>query len=149
MLGSQSRPEIQRCGLRVSRGVPPAAWRRRAEALSFSVVGFGAALQGVVGLPRMSRRERLLPILVLAIFAVAACAVSMAHGQSDEPRSCTATKAESKPALATPADLAVPLVSTVHLAERPAAIGAAVPEFSPGIAREARPGLHVPRPPPA
>ncbi len=97
----------------------------------------------------MTRRERLVPVVVLAIFAVAVCAASLAHAQPGRPETCMAAKTgpESPPAM--PADLAALLVGSVDLPEpRPVAC-AGMLEAPAGSAPEPPIRPHVPRAPPA
>ncbi len=97
----------------------------------------------------MVARRGLVPALIVAIFVVAACAVSLAHVEPGGIQTCIAAKAESKSAPTLPADLAAPVVATIDLTVPSAAARPAVPGPPSGFARQALAGPDVPRAPPA
>jgi hypothetical protein len=97
----------------------------------------------------MIHRQRLVPIVLLAIFVIAVCAVSLAHVQPGEPDTCSVATIAFEPAPAAPGDLAAPLIARAGLEPPRLAFAAAT---SPGSAAFSRQqvlaGPRVPRAPP-
>lgn len=89
-----------------------------------------------------------MPVLVVAMFVVAVCAVTLAHAEPGTPDTCTAAKvgAESTPPL--PTDLAAPLPAGVDLAPYPRRLSGACIVRSTDKPHEILAGPRVPRAPP-
>ena len=56
-----------------------------------------------------------MPVVLVALFVVAACAASLAHARPGEPETCTAAKIGLEPVPTTPGDLAVLLTARAGL----------------------------------
>lgn len=97
----------------------------------------------------MVRRGLFGPVLVLAIFVVAVCAVTLAHAERAETDTCTAVKVASESAATSPADLTGPLIGSLDLRQPSSVVTGAVPDRSAGASREVLAGPLVPRAPPA
>ena len=97
----------------------------------------------------MIRRQRLAPVVVVALFVVAVCAVSLAHAQPGEPDTCTAAKIGFESAPTVSADLAAPLSAHAVL-EAPRCVLTGTSAESPaGSSHQILAGPLVPRAPPS
>lgn len=121
-------------------------------------VGLGTLAPGVpFGVPRqawyphavMCRRERFVPVLLVTLLLVGVCAVTLAHADTGDVDTCTATaKSTALSASTSPADIAAILADGVALA-MPTGVATGLPACPATLGREALIDPRAPRAPPA